>query len=215
MHCLSCCRILTHSSSVCLKDNQSYVKYFNEFRTADGDIVRFLNRTIQTKDLTFSKLNQGVAVRILSAILSDFDTVERNYDASLSLVKLLINDSMKGSTKVISDYIILVCFSHLLLVPKIINSFLHLDGLTALRSILEANSKDLQVTYYIFICYWILSFDEAFRKYAADPKVLSQEPHYRTDFRRAQTHLPREAHPSRSQSVQEPLRLSRVHFTHD
>jgi hypothetical protein len=87
------------------------------------------------------------------------------------MIKLLINESMKGATKVISDYIILVCFSHLLLVPKITQHFLQLDGLTALRSILEANAKDLQVTFYAFICYWILSFDEAFRRYAIDPKV--------------------------------------------
>ena len=88
-----------------------------------------------------------MAARIYCTILSDFDNVDRNSDAALSMIKLLINESMKGATKVISDYIILVCFSHLLLVPKIINYFLQLDGLTALRSILEANSKDLQVTF--------------------------------------------------------------------
>jgi len=140
-------------------------------KPAEGDFIKFLNRTIQTKDVTFSKLNQGVAARIYCAILSDFDNVEKNQEAALSMIKLLINESMKGATKVISDYIILVCFSHLLLVPKITNYFLQLDGLTALRSILEANAKDLQVTFYVFICYWILSFDEAFRKYAIDPKV--------------------------------------------
>lgn len=131
-----------------------------------------MNRTIQTKDLTYSKLNQGVAARILCVILSDFDNVDKNQESALSMIKLLINEAMKGATKVISDYIILVCFSHLLLVPKMINYFLQLDGLTALRSILELNSKDLQITFYVFICYWILSFDEAFKKYATDPKVV-------------------------------------------
>lgn len=154
-------------------DNPAYVRHFLDFRTADpdNDFVRFLNRIIQTKDITFSKLNQGVAARLYCAILSDFDSVERNTDAALSMVKLLINESMKGATKVISDYIILVCFSHLLLVPKLITYFLQLDGLTALRAILEANSKDLQVTFYAFLCYWVLSFDDAFRRYAVDPKV--------------------------------------------
>ena len=79
---------------------------------------------------------------------------------------------MKGTTKVIPDYIILVCFSHLLMIPKIISNFLQLDGLTSLRSILELNSKDLQITFYTFICYWILSFSDAFKKYAIDPKVI-------------------------------------------
>ena len=138
-------------------------------------MLKFLNRIIQSKDLSYSKLNQGVAARILCAIISDFDNVEKFQDQGLFMVKLLINESMKGNTKVISDYIILVCFSHLLLIPKIINYFLQFDGLTALRSILELNFKDLQITFYVFICYWILSYDEAFKKYAIDPKVILLE----------------------------------------
>lgn len=87
------------------------------------------------------------------------------------MIKYLIGEAMKGATKVISDYIILVCFSHLLLIPTMINNFLQRDGLTALRCILEQNSKDLQIAFYVFICYWILSFDNAFKKFAIDPKV--------------------------------------------
>lgn len=156
-----------------------------------------------------------MAARIYCTILSDFDNVDRNSDAALSMIKLLINESMKGATKVISDYIILVCFSHLLLVPKIINYFLQLDGLTALRSILEANSKDLQVTFYAFICYWILSFDESFRKYAIDPKVNLPESDCLSNPERPQENFPGETDQNRSQDLQEPDCLSRVHFPHD
>ena len=87
------------------------------------------------------------------------------------MVKHLINEAMKGATKIISDYIILVCFSHLLLVPQMVATFLQMDGLSALRTILEANAKDLQITFYVFINYWILSYDVAFKKYAIDPKA--------------------------------------------
>lgn len=165
-----------------LLDNPSYVKYFLEYKTSDKtDFIKFLNRIILTKDATYSKLNQGVAARILCAILSDFDNVEKNKEAALPMIKHLINEAMKGANKIISDYIILVCFSHLLLVPNMISSFLQRDGLGALRYILEQNSKDLQITFYVFICYWILSFDEAFKKYATDPKVSLSESDYRTN----------------------------------
>lgn len=148
------------------------MKYFTDNKNSDNpEFIKLLNRIIQTRDVSYSKLNQGVAARILCSILSDFENLDKFQDQGLSMVKLLINESMRGATKVISDYIILVCLSQLLLIPKVVAYFLQLDGLYALRSILEQNSKDLQITFYSFICYWILSFDEAFKKYAIDPKV--------------------------------------------
>lgn len=86
------------------------------------------------------------------------------------MMNFLITSSMK-STKVLSDFILSVCISNLLLIPGMPVYFLEHDGHKILMGLFNKNMKDLQVMYYTFINIWILTFEERFIKYAADPKV--------------------------------------------
>ena len=129
-----------------------------------------MQRITASKDQSYNSVIQGSAARIISALLSEFYTATNNIEDARIMLNFLITNSLK-SNKSLSDYIIAVCLSHLLLIPTIATYFLSLDGMMVLREIIERNSKDLQITYYTFLCLWILSFEESFKKYAADPKV--------------------------------------------
>jgi hypothetical protein len=141
-------------------------------RTTQGrDLVKFLQRILAAKDAGFNSVIQGAAARIISALLSEFYSAQSSVEDARIMLNFLITNSLK-SNKSLSDYIIAVCLSHLLLVPGIATAFLSLDGMMVLREILERNTKDLQVTYYTFLCLWVLSFEDSFKRYAADPKVI-------------------------------------------
>lgn len=135
------------------------------------DIIKFLQRLLPQKDNVYSSGVYDSAARILSAILSDFDQSDKFVLDCKTMISYLITSANKPK-KTISDYMTVVCFSNLLIVPSMPSYFLSLNGFDVLSDILERNSKDLQIAYYTFLNYWILSYEEAFKPIATDPKKL-------------------------------------------
>ena len=111
------------------------------------------------------------SARVLSALLSNFNTNERYFDDAKIMMNFLITNSFK-TTRVLSDFILSVCISNLLLIPGMPAYFLEHDGHKIISSLFNKNTKDLQIMYYTFINIWILTFEEKFVKYVADPKVV-------------------------------------------
>ncbi len=178
------------------------------------DLVKFLQRILAAKDAGFNSVIQGAAARLISALLSEFYSAPSSVEDARIMLNFLITNSLK-SNKSLSDYIISVCLSHLLLVPGVAAAFLSLDGMMVLREILERNAKDLQVTYYTFLCLWVLSFEESFKRYAADPKVTLSEPFDSKHCGRAQKNCPREANAYWSKNLPQSLSIRRVRGPHD
>ena len=58
------------------------------------------------------------------------------------MLNYLITNSLKQS-KALSDYILSVCLSYLMLIPDISTYFLSHDGVLIIKELLERNSKDL------------------------------------------------------------------------
>ena len=138
-------------------------------KTPERDMVKFLQKVLASKTLYNSNVSYAGA-RILSALLSNFNTYTEYANDAKIMMNFLITNSLKSS-KTLSDFIVSVCISNLLLIPSIPNYFLEHDGYVVIMNLFDKNSKDLQVMYYTFLSVWILSYEEKFIRYIADPKV--------------------------------------------
>ncbi len=135
----------------------------------EKDMIKFLQKVLASKTLYNSNVSYAGA-RILSALLSNFSTYSEYINDAKIMMNFLITNSLKSS-KTLSDFIVSVCISNLLLIPGIPNYFLDHDGYVVIMHLFDKNSKDLQVMYYTFLSVWILSYEEKFIKFMAEPKV--------------------------------------------
>lgn len=154
-------------------DSQDNIKAFIEASKANPkrDLVKFLQRLLTVKESVYSSSIYDSAARILSAILADFDYADQFVLDSKSMINYLITGHFK-SKRMMSDYVTVMCFTNLLMVNGMPHYFLSLNGFEVLQDILERNSKDLQISYYTLLCFWMLSFEEEFKSIACDPKTL-------------------------------------------
>ena len=83
----------------------------------------------------------------------------------------LINNLIKGS-KEVSDYILTVSLSSILLIPEMPSFFLNKNGLLVIKNLFKNNQNDLQVIYYTLLSVWILSFEQQFVQLVEEPKNL-------------------------------------------
>lgn len=135
------------------------------------DLVTFLRNILASDDSVYNSIIYDSSTRILAAIYGAFENQNDFVKEAESLVSFLIGNSIKN-TKIVSDYIMAVSLTHLLLIPTIKDFFINHKGNLILKELFEKNSKDLQIMYYTLLNIWILSFEPKFIKFVEDPKNL-------------------------------------------
>ena len=164
--------ILAYLDSMIFEEN-SVIASILEIRkeNENRDLILFLRNILASDDNVYNSIIYDSTTRILSAIYSDFYNQNNFITESESLVNFLISHSIKN-TKIVSDYIMAVSLTHLLLVPTIPDFFMNHQGNLILKELFDKNSKDLQIMYYTLLNIWILSFEDDFVKFVEDPKNL-------------------------------------------
>ena len=129
-----------------------------------------LQRLTSVKERHMNPVIIYSATRVLSAIISDFDVKTSKLEDAKILLGFLINSFSKGESS-FSDYILVVSFSHVLLIPGLYSYFLSHKGCQILISIMSRNTKDLQITYYCLLCLWSLSYESDMIEWASSSSV--------------------------------------------
>jgi len=137
-------------------------------------LMKFLPSKAASGDMAQAKHNTvtiDAACRILSVILSNQD----HYHEFLVDCRLVISSlsNMRGQNDsqscTVSDLVVVVSFSNLLLVPEMTKYFFLEGGHNRLKDILHAHPCNLQIMYYSFLTLWVLSFDEESQDRFSDP----------------------------------------------
>lgn len=123
-----------------------------------------------SKDVQYNSIIYDAAAHIISVLISDHDRISEFIEDTRIHIDYICASGLRTS-KSLSDYVIFVCLSKLMLVPGITTYFLSRSGLILLNDILARNTTDLQVMYYGFLCLWILTFEHATCKKFSEPRI--------------------------------------------
>lgn len=134
-------------------------------------VIQKLQKIVASRENSNTIINDSSA-RILAALISDHGNYHRFMDDIRIFVNFLVSTSLKAH-KNLSDYLVVVCLSHVLLVPGMTKYFgKELGGTRILKQILNNHSNDLQIMYYTFLDIWIMSFEPSSQKDFADPTLM-------------------------------------------
>lgn len=154
-------------------DDPDNVKVFIESskKNPKRNLLKFLQQIFTDKEVLYNSSFTESSVRIFCAILANF-----NYSSEFALdtksFLLYLITSVVDNKKLFSEYVTAYACAHLLIVPGMTAHFINANGLKVLLDILDISSKDLQTAYFTLISLWILSYEETFKKFVADPKNL-------------------------------------------
>jgi hypothetical protein len=139
-------------------------------------LMKFLPSKAGSGDMAQAKYNTvtiDAACRILAVVLSNQDHYN-DYLVDCRLVIISLSN-MRGQNDTqsctVSDLVVVVSFSTLLLVPEMTKYFYLEGGHNRVKDILQAHTCNLQIMYYSFLTLWVLSFDEESEERFSDPAV--------------------------------------------
>jgi len=114
------------------------------------EVVEKLHHFIANRENNYNTVINDSVARIFAFLLSE----QNHYSNFIEDTKIFIKNTVltaNKNSKGLSDYLIMVCLSHVLLVPEMGRYFLKdLDGMRVLKDVLSRNSNDLQIMYYSF-----------------------------------------------------------------
>ena len=159
-----------------LFENDNLVRYILEYKSS-RDVDLKLSQITQppkgNEGERYTSVVVAAAKRIRAVILSHRDYyLNFGQDAKLFCYQLIkhyssdyfeINDDRGDSNEdsfSIKDYVTVVSFSHLLLVPGITREFYNLKGHNLLWNIMSRNINNIGIVYYSFLSLWNLSFED-------------------------------------------------------
>ena len=136
------------------------------------DVVEKLHYFVANRENNYNTVINDSVARVFAFLLSE----QHHYNHFIEDTKIFIKNTVitaSKSSKNFSDYLIMVCLSHVLLVPGMSKYFLQeLDGMRVIKDILTQHSNDLQIMYYSFLVLWILSFEEESQRAFSNPSGL-------------------------------------------
>ena len=83
----------------------------------------------------------------------------------------LLEIVLKPTESKLSDLVVVFALSNLLLVPKKPLLLIEQGGLNTIKEALSRSKNKVKINYYGLLCYWILSYEHDFMKYASSPNV--------------------------------------------
>ena len=160
--------LLLYIDAIIFFDQKNVQLIVQRSRELDRDMLQFCWGILALKHAVYTSMVTNCVARIQSCILADFGSKAEKEQAE-QLLKHLVS-SFKKNKDEFSDYILVNCFNQLLLVEGMSAFFIQLDGVELLMDLMRKNEKKLQIMYQIMLCFWIVSFEPQFMRFAREPR---------------------------------------------
>lgn len=132
------------------------------------NVVQKLQRIIGCDDNEYNSVTNDSTARLMAVLVSEHSHYNDYIEDLKIFLNYIVSSSLKSGKK-LSDYMLVVCLSHVLLVPGMTKYFLTINGMKLLKDILDKHSNDLQIMYYSFLLLWIMSFENVSQSHFSDP----------------------------------------------
>lgn len=93
------------------------------------NLIKQLEKFLAVKEVHYNSIVCDAAARILAVLVSNHERSAQYIEDTKILIGTMISNSIK-STKSLTDYIVVVCLSHVLLVPGMSKYFVEKQGLS-------------------------------------------------------------------------------------
>lgn len=118
-------------------------------KNPNRNVIQKLQKIIASKDNSYNTVIMDSTARLMAFLISD----HKHYHLFIEDVRIFINFLVSSGLKTqkgLSDYLMVVCLSHVLLVPGMSQYFIKISGMQLLKEVLKKCANDLQVMYYAF-----------------------------------------------------------------